>query len=76
MIGMDQNGPKFDPRWNVGYFGTSLHTGTKNFSRSSRNGMESITMFDSVIGTIMNIKDKTWKELIYYFVFIPVQGTT
>ena len=33
-------------------------------------------IFDSVIWTIMNIKHKTWKELIYYFVFILVQGTT
>ena len=44
MIGMDRNSPKFDPRWNVGYSGTNLHTDTKNFGRFGRNGMESITM--------------------------------
>ena len=42
--GMDRNRPKFDPRWNVGYSGTSLHSGTKNFNHSGRNGIESITM--------------------------------
>ena len=44
MTRTDRNSPKFDPRWNVGYSGISLHTGTKNFGRSDRNGTESITM--------------------------------
>ena len=41
MAGIAQNRPKFDPRWNKGYYGTGLHAGTKY---SSRDGMESITM--------------------------------
>ena len=35
------NGPKSDPKWNVGHSGTGLHIGTKN---SSQNGTVSITM--------------------------------
>ena len=49
MTEMDRNGPKFDSRWNVGYSGTNLHTGTKNFSRFDRNGMESITIDQRLI---------------------------
>ena len=45
MAGMVGNRPKFDPRWNRGYYGTDLHADTKYFGK---NGMELITMIKSL----------------------------
>ena len=39
-----RNRPKFDLRWNEGYYGTGFHAGTKYSGRSGMNGTESITM--------------------------------
>ena len=47
MVGMAQNCPKSDPRWNEGYSGTGLHAGTKNFGHFSRNGTVLITMHNT-----------------------------
>ena len=33
-----RNRPKFDPRWNEGYYGTGFHAGTKYSGHSGRNG--------------------------------------
>ena len=44
MVKTLRNRPKFDLRWNEGYYGTDLHAGTKY---SGRNGTELITMIYS-----------------------------
>ena len=41
---MTRNSPKSDPRWNVRYSHTGLHTNTKNSGHSGQNGTKSITM--------------------------------
>ena len=44
MTEMPRNWLNFDPRWNKGYSGSGLYTGTRNSIRSGRNGIEFITM--------------------------------
>ena len=44
MAEIDQNDPKFNPRWNRGVSHSGLHTGMVFSSRSDRNGTELITM--------------------------------
>jgi ribosomal protein S18 len=49
-----RNTPKFYPRWNGGVSRTGLHTGTRFFVRSGRNGTEYTTMFISEQGKILS----------------------
>ena len=37
MDGTLQNRPKFDPKWNMRYYGTGLHAGMKYSGRNGQN---------------------------------------